>query len=69
MKFGKIALAAAAASFAIAPVAVAAERVSAPVEGESEIGGGNGVTVGIIFALLAVGLFVLVGGDDEPVSP
>lgn len=69
MKFGKIALAASAVSFAIAPVAVAAERVSAPVSDESEIGGGNGITIGVIFAILAIGLFVAVGGDDEPVSP
>lgn len=68
MKFGKLALAAAAASFAIAPVAVAAERVSAPVEGESEIGGSGGV-VAAVFGLLAIALFVAVGGDDEPVSP
>ena len=65
---GKVALAASAASFAIAPVAVAAERVSAPVEGESEIGG-TGVTVGILFAILALGIGLAAGGSDEPVSP
>lgn len=70
MKFGKVALAASAVSFAIAPVAVAAERVSAPVAGESEIGGGNGATIGIIFAILAIGLTLgITSGDDEPVSP
>ncbi len=69
MKFAKVALAAAAASFATAPVAVAAERVAAPVDNESEIGGDGGVSIAVVFALLVVALFVLVSGDDEPVSP
>ncbi|OBX18644.1 hypothetical protein A9995_11875 [Erythrobacter sp. QSSC1-22B] len=70
MKFGKLALAASAVSLAITPAAFAAERVSAPVEGESEIGGGNGVTIGIIFSILAIGLGIAVtSGNDDPVSP
>ncbi len=69
MKFGKVALAASALSLAISPAAFAAERVSAPVEGESEIGGGNGATVGVIFAILALAIGIGVGGSDEPVSP
>jgi len=69
MKFGKVALAASALSLAITPAAFAAERVSAPVEGESEIGGGNGATVGVIFAILALAIGIGVGGSDEPVSP
>jgi hypothetical protein len=70
MKFGKVALAASAASLAITPAAFAAERVSAPVDGESEIGGGDGTTIGILFAIAAIGLTVaLTSGDDEPVSP
>ncbi|WP_454598969.1 hypothetical protein [Qipengyuania sp. SM2507] len=43
--------------------------MSAPVEGESEIGGGNGATVGVIFAILALAIGIGVGGSDEPVSP
>lgn len=70
MKFGKIALAASAVSLAVTPAAFAAERVSAPVEGESEIGGGNGAIIGIIFSILAIGLTVAItSGSDDPVSP
>jgi hypothetical protein len=68
MKFGKVALAASAVSLAVTPAAFAAERVSAPVEGESEIGGG-GATVAVLFAILALGVGIFAGGDDEPVSP
>jgi hypothetical protein len=68
MKFGKVALAASAVSLAITPAAFAAERVSAPVTGESEIGGG-GATVAVLFAILALGIGIAVGGADEPVSP
>ena len=68
MKFGKIALAGSAASLAATPAAFAAERVSAPVEGESEMGG-SGIVVAAVFGLLAIALFVAVGGEDEPVSP
>ena len=67
MKFGKAALAVSAVSLAITPAAFAAERVSAPVEGESEIGGG--ATVAVLFAILALGIGIAVGGQDEPVSP
>ncbi len=69
MKFGKIALAASAVSLAITPAAFAAERVSAPVEGESEVGGGSGATIGVLFALLALGIGIAVGGSEDPVSP
>ncbi len=71
MKFGKVALAASAVSLAITPAAFAAERVSAPVDGESEIGAGsNGLVIGIIFSILAIGLTVgITSSDDEPVSP
>ena len=70
MKFGKVALAASAVSLAVTPAAFAAERVSAPVEGESEIGlGGNGLVLGLLFAVAAIGLTVALSGDDEPVSP
>ncbi len=68
MKFGKVALAASAASLAITPAAFAAERVSAPVSGESEIGGG-GASVAVLFAILALSIGIAVGGSDEPVSP
>lgn len=68
MKFGKFALAASAVSLAISPAAFAAERVSAPIDGESEIGGG-GATVAVLFAIFALGVGIAVGGSDEPVSP
>lgn len=69
MKFGKVALAASAVSLAVTPAAFAAERVSAPVEGESEIGGGNGLLIGVLFTAIAVALVLTLSGDDEPVSP
>ena len=69
MKFGKIALAVSAVSLAVTPAAFAAERVSAPVEGGSEIGGGNGMVIGVLFAVIAVALVVTLSGDDDPVSP
>lgn len=70
MKFGKVALAVSAVSLAVTPAAFAAERVSAPVEGESEIGrGGNGLLIGALFTAIAVALVLTLSDDDEPVSP
>lgn len=70
MKFGKVALAASAVSLAITPAAFAADRASAPVDGESAVGsGGNGLLIGALFTVLAVGLTVALAGDNDPVSP
>jgi len=71
MKFGKVSLAAAAAVAAVsAPIAgqaVAAERASQPVSGESEIGGGP---IGLLIVLALVALAIgIVAGDDSPTSP
>ncbi len=72
MKFRFLAAVAAAATMAASP-AIAADRVSAPVEGESEMGRGGGVS--IIVALLAAaaviaGIIIAVdNGDDDAVSP
>jgi hypothetical protein len=70
MKFSKLALAASAASVALGSIAgqaAAADRSVAPIEGESELGGGIGLLLGFFIVALAVGL---VASDDEgPVSP
>lgn len=70
MKFGKVTLAAAAVAAASAPIAgqaFAAERVAAPVSGESELGGGP---IGILVVLALVGLAIgIASGDEEPASP
>ena len=70
MKFRKVTLAAAAVVAATAPIAgqaIAAERTSAPVEGESQIGEGP---VGILIILALLGLAIgIAAGDDEPNSP
>lgn len=68
MDVRKITFAAAAAALAIAPVAgqaVAADRVAAPVSGESEIGGGP---IGILIVLALVGLAIGIASDEDPVS-
>ncbi|WP_133364915.1 hypothetical protein [Qipengyuania sediminis] len=70
MKFRKVTLAAAAAAAATAPLAgqaIAAERTSAPVAGENQLGEGP-IGILIILAVLAVAIGV-VAGDDEPNSP
>lgn len=71
MKFGKVTLGAAAAVAAMTPIAgqaIASERVAAPVEGESEIGGGP-IGLLIILALVGIAIGVAAGSDDEPNSP
>lgn len=70
MKLGKIAAAAGALSLAAAPIAAQADisRIAAPVEGESE--GGGGVGAGGILAAFAV-LAIVIGvaaGDESPTS-
>lgn len=69
MKFAKTALAASAASLAIAPIAAqAADRVAAPVEGESELAGNGGAILAAL-AVVAIGVFIFATDDDGPVSP
>jgi len=75
MKFGKLTLAAAAGALAVAPIAAQATVAdrSAPLSGESAVGGDSeaGVVIGL-FALLAVAIAIGAsgGGDDDdfPVS-
>ncbi|WP_427969193.1 hypothetical protein [Altererythrobacter sp.] len=73
MKFRKIAAATAVVSLAASPaIAEAAfSRTAAPVEGESEIGGGSGILIAILAAAAVIGGIIIAadGGDDEPVSP
>ena len=66
MKFPKIALAAAAGSLALAPIAVSAQSA------EYDDGGGSDLArAGIIAVIAAVGMAVLLltDDDDSPVSP
>lgn len=72
MKIAKISAVAAAASLAIAPVAIQAApgsaRTAAPVEGESELGGTLG-PVAIILAIGAIGIgALLIAEDDDEVA-
>lgn len=70
MKLGKIAVAAAAATLAVAPIAAQADvsRISAPVVGASETGGeGNAGAILAVFAILALAIGIA-GGDSSPVS-
>ncbi len=61
--------AAAAAAMIAAPVA-AAERYSAPVDGESEIGGEYGIIIGILAAAAVIaGIIIIADDDDDAVSP
>ena len=60
----------AAVSLAAAPAVAEAnfDRLSAPVEGESEAGGG-GTLLGIFAAVAIIGgIIVAAGGDDTPIS-
>lgn len=72
MKFGKLALAAAAPALALAPVAsqaVAADRAAAPVTSEDQMGG-SATMIAVIFGLAALVVFVLgTDNNDEPASP
>lgn len=66
MKFGKILAVASAATLAVAPIAAQADvRATAPVEGESEIGG---LEIILFFAVLALGIGVIASDEDAPVS-
>lgn len=72
MKFGKAVLASAAMAVATLPVAgqaIAADRVAAPVTDSSSLGS-DGTVIGVLFALLAIAVFVLATDtNDAPASP
>ncbi|MBB3032545.1 hypothetical protein [Alteriqipengyuania lutimaris] len=70
MKLGKTFAVVAAATLATAPIAAQADvRASAPVDGESEVGGGA-YTPLILLAIVGIGIGIAAsGGDDEAVSP
>ncbi len=60
--------AAAVAAMIAAPVA-AAERYSAPVTGESELEGENGILIGLLAAAAVIAGIIIIADDDEPTSP
>ncbi|MEE1877368.1 hypothetical protein [Altererythrobacter litoralis] len=71
MKIRTIAAAAAAVvSLATAPAIaeVSYARASAPVEGESEIGGGM-LVAALVLAGIIAGIVIAAGDDNKPVSP
>ena len=71
MKSMKLAGALAALGLVATPLAANANlsRASASFSGENELGGGEGATVAVIFALIAVGVgFIALDDNDEPVS-
>ncbi|GMN12273.1 hypothetical protein [Altererythrobacter sp. MTPC7] len=71
MKLGKLTLAAAAGALAVAPIAAQASVAdrSAPLSGESEVGGSAGAIVGL-FGLLALAIAIgATGGDDDDFDP
>ncbi|MEM7688045.1 MAG: hypothetical protein AAF291_03405 [Pseudomonadota bacterium] len=71
MKIRNAAMAAAALSLATAPAIAQVDfaRASAPIEGESEMGG-SGVILGILAAAAVIAGVVIAagGGDDDSVS-
>lgn len=71
MRFGKIALAAAAIVAATGPIAgqaIAIERVSAPAADESSLGN-SPYGILIVLALIGLAIGLAAGGGDEPASP
>ena len=69
MKFGKMTVALAAGTLAVAPIAAQAtvsER-SAPLSEASENGAGSGAIIGLA-ALVALAIAIAAGGDEDPVS-
>lgn len=73
MKIRNFALATAAVALAATPaIAEAAfDRSSAPVEGESEVGGGSGLIIAVLAAAAVIGGIIIIAddGDDDAVSP
>jgi hypothetical protein len=72
MKMKTLFAAAAASSLAIAPVALNAEsfdRTVAPVAGESELEGENGILIAILAAAAVIaGIIIIADDDDDSVS-
>lgn len=68
MKFRTLAAAAAVTSMAVAPAVVAADRVAAPVSGESEMGGSLILAILAAAAVIAGIVIAVDGGNDRPVS-
>ena len=70
MKLGKLTLAAAAGALAVAPIAAQASVAdrSAPLSGESEVGGQAGAIVGL-FGLLALAIAIGAGSGDDDNDP
>lgn len=70
MKIRGALAAVAAVSLAAAPAVAEAnfDRLSAPVEGESEAGGG-GTLLGVFAAIAIIGgIIIAAGGDETPIS-
>lgn len=71
----KAAVSLAAISITLSPVAAsAAPALDAPralsvTEGENELGGGNWVAILLGLAIIAGGIWLVIDGDDDPVSP
>ena len=68
MQLKKLAMVAATASLATAPV-VAAERSAAPISGEQELEGGSGLLIGILAAAAVIAGIIIIADDDDPTSP
>lgn len=71
MRLKTVSLAAAAVALSTAPIAAQAQlapRDAAPVDGESEIGGGSQL---VILAVVAAVIFagIAITDDDDPLSP
>ncbi len=68
----KVGLAAGAVALVGAPIALQAQvsdRAVAPIEGEQELGGSNGLIGALAGAVLVAFIVVTAIDDDEPVSP
>ncbi|PZO70210.1 MAG: hypothetical protein DI636_06000 [Pelagerythrobacter marensis] len=70
MKFNNVAAALAAATLTAAPVVAQAAPVSAPVEGESEMGRGSSAILAIAAVALFIGGIILLldDGEDDAIS-
>lgn len=69
MKFKALSTAVAASALVFAPLAAnaaSADRASAPVGEESELGGGSGIILGLVAAAMVVAIAI---GSEETPSP
>ncbi|MEW4448609.1 hypothetical protein [Qipengyuania sp. JC766] len=75
MKVTSVLAATAAVSLAATPVvaqSVQADRASAPVSDESELGGGSGIIIGLVAAAAVIAGIIIAADnedDDAPASP